>query len=58
MKISEKSEEGRNIFSLLVCKGAADKCKIAAENEAVAVQNIYCFIVKSFCELLFAIRTF
>ena len=37
MEVSEKAEEGRNIFAALVCKWAADESKVAAENQSVAV---------------------
>ena len=32
MEVSEKAEEGRNVFATRVCKGAADESKITAEN--------------------------
>ena len=32
MEVSEKAEEGRNVFAALVCEGAADEGKVAAEN--------------------------
>ena len=46
MKVSEKAENGRNIFATRVCKGAADKSKVAAENQSVAVKDIYSFVVE------------
>jgi len=37
MEVSEKSEEGADIFSPRICKRSVYKSKIAAENESVAV---------------------
>ena len=49
MEVSEKAEEGRNIFTALVCKRATYESIITAENQSVAVQNVYSFIIKIFC---------
>ena len=46
MEVSEKSKEGRNIFTAWISKRTADKRKITAENQAVAVKYVYSFIVK------------
>ena len=46
MEVSEKSKESWNIFAARISKRPADKCKITAENQAVAVKYVYSFIVK------------
>ena len=45
VKVTEKAEKGAYIFTLGIGKRAAYKCKIAAENESVAVQYIDRFFV-------------
>ncbi len=37
MDVSEKAEDGRNVFAALVCKRAGDESKVTTENQSVAV---------------------
>ena len=46
MKISEKTEEGTDVFPFCICERSVYKCEIAAENESVAVQNVNCIFVE------------
>lgn len=46
MKVSEKAEEGRNVFAAWICERTVYECKIAAENQAVAVEYVYSFVIE------------
>lgn len=45
VKVSEKAKKCAYIFSLRICKWSAYKCKVTAENESVAVKNVYSFFI-------------
>ena len=56
VKVTEKSKEGTYIFSLRICKWPAYKCKVTAENESVAVKNIYSFFIFAHAMILTRIK--